>query len=32
LKPGSYRLTLVATDAAGNASKPKRLTFKVVRR
>jgi hypothetical protein len=32
LKPGVYRATLVATDAAGNRSKPKRLTFRVVRR
>jgi hypothetical protein len=28
----SYRASLVATDAAGNASKVKRLSFKVVRR
>jgi hypothetical protein len=32
LKPGRYRATLVATDAAGNRSKPKRLRFRVVRR
>jgi hypothetical protein len=32
LKPGRYRATLVATDAARNASKPKRLRFRVVRR
>ena len=32
LKPGSYRATLTARDAAGNASTPKVLTFKVVRR
>jgi hypothetical protein len=32
LKPGSYRATLVATDASGNASVAKRLTFKIVRR
>ena len=32
LRPGRYRATLVATDAAGNRSKPKRLTFRVVRR
>jgi hypothetical protein len=32
IKPGSYRATLVATDGAGNKSKRKRLTFKVVRR
>jgi hypothetical protein len=31
LKPGRYRATLVATDAARNASKPKRLRFTVVR-
>jgi VCBS repeat-containing protein len=32
LRPGKYRATLVATDAAGNASRVKRLNFKVVRR
>jgi hypothetical protein len=32
LRPGRYRATLVARDAAGNASKPKRLKFRVVRR
>jgi hypothetical protein len=31
IKPGNYRATLVATDAAGNRSAPKRLKFKVVR-
>jgi hypothetical protein len=31
LKPGSYELTLVATDAAKRASKPKTLAFKIVR-
>jgi CSLREA domain-containing protein len=31
LKPGRYRATLVATDAAKNRSKPKRLTFRIVR-
>jgi CSLREA domain-containing protein len=31
LKPGRYRATLVATDAAKNRSKPKRLTFRVKR-
>ena len=32
LKPGRYRASLVATDAAGNASRPpKRLAFRVVR-
>jgi hypothetical protein len=32
LKPGLYRTTAVATDAAGNHSKPAQLTIKVVRR
>jgi CSLREA domain-containing protein len=32
LKPATYRATLVAKDTAGNASTPKRLSFKVVRR
>jgi hypothetical protein len=32
LKPGRYRATLVATDAAGNHSRTKRLRFRVVRR
>lgn len=32
LPPGRYRTTLVATDAAGNRSKPRRLRFRVVRR
>jgi hypothetical protein len=32
LKPGRDRASLVATDAAGNRSLPKRLTFRVVRR
>ena len=32
LKPGRYRATLVATDAAKNRSKAKRITFRVVRR
>jgi hypothetical protein len=31
LKRGSYRVTIVATDAAGNKSKAKRLNFKIVR-
>jgi hypothetical protein len=31
LAPGSYRATLVGSDAAGNASKAKRLNFRVVR-
>jgi DNA-binding beta-propeller fold protein YncE len=32
LKPGRYRVTIIATDAAGNRSKPRRATFTVVRR
>jgi CSLREA domain-containing protein len=32
LSPARYRATLVATDAGGNASAPKRLTFRIVRR
>jgi hypothetical protein len=32
LKPGRYRATLTATDAAGNVSAPRRLRFRVVRR
>lgn len=31
LKPGSYKLVLVAKDVAGNASKPKTVSFKVVK-
>ena len=31
LSPGRYRATLVATDVAGNASKPKRVAFRVVK-
>jgi plastocyanin len=31
LKPGRYRLTLRATDSAGNESEPARLRFRVVR-
>lgn len=31
LKPGSYRLVAIATDAAGNRSAPKRASFKIVR-
>jgi CSLREA domain-containing protein len=31
LAAGRYRLTLVATDAAGNASAPRQLTFKIKR-
>ncbi|MDQ3935013.1 MAG: hypothetical protein M3340_10350, partial [Actinomycetota bacterium] len=32
LAPGSYRAVLVATDPAGNVSKPRVASFKVVRR
>lgn len=32
LPAGSYRLTLVATDAAGNSSGPRALAFTIVRR
>jgi CSLREA domain-containing protein len=32
LKPGNYRAVLVATDAANNASAPKRLGLRIVRR
>ena len=32
LRPGRYRATLVATDAAGNASAPRRVAFKVILR
>jgi Tol biopolymer transport system component len=31
MAPGAYRLTLTARDKAGNASKPVRLTFTVLR-
>jgi hypothetical protein len=31
LKRGSYQLTIVATDAAGNKSKAKRLRFRIVK-
>jgi hypothetical protein len=31
LRPGRYRATLVATDAAGNRSKARRVTFRVKR-
>jgi hypothetical protein len=30
LKPGRYRVTIIATDAAGNASKPAALSFRIV--
>jgi hypothetical protein len=32
LRPGNYRLTIVATDAAGNRSAPRRSRFRIVRR
>jgi uncharacterized delta-60 repeat protein len=32
LRPARYRATLTATDPAGNVSKPKRVSFRVVRR
>ena len=32
LKPGRYRLVGVASDAAGNASKPARAAFRITRR
>ncbi len=32
LKPGRYRVTITATDAAGNVSRPARLSFRVVKR
>jgi hypothetical protein len=32
LRPGAYRATIRATDAAGNRSKPKTATFKIVKR
>ena len=31
LSAGRYRVTLIATDDAGNSSLPKRLRFRVVR-
>jgi len=31
LKPGSYRVTITATDAAGNVSRSARLSFRIVR-
>ena len=30
LRRGEHRITLVATDAAGNRSRPVRLTFRIV--
>jgi hypothetical protein len=32
LKPGTYRVTLTATDAAGNASALRRFTIKIVKK
>jgi hypothetical protein len=32
LKPGRYRLRVVAVDAAGNRSAEQRLSFRIVRR
>jgi Tol biopolymer transport system component len=32
LRPGPYRATLTATDAAGNRSRARRVSFRVVRR
>ena len=32
LKTGSYRLTVIVADAAGNRSKPRSVAFRVVRR
>jgi len=32
LRPGRYRLVMVATDAAKNKSKPRRAKFRVVLR
>jgi hypothetical protein len=32
LRPGKYRLTLVATDAVGQRSAPKNLTFRLLAR
>jgi DNA-binding beta-propeller fold protein YncE len=31
LKPGSYRATITATDPSGNASKPRSVSFRIVR-
>jgi hypothetical protein len=31
LKPGRYRATITATDAAGNVSKPRSVSFRIVR-
>jgi len=32
LSPGSYQATLTASDNAKNASKPKTITFRIVKR
>jgi hypothetical protein len=32
LAPGRYRATITATDAAGNRSKPRTISFKIVKR
>jgi hypothetical protein len=32
LAPGNYRITLRATDAAGNVSKPRTTTFRIVKK
>lgn len=32
LRPGRYRATVTVTDAAGNRSKPLRVSFRIVRR
>jgi hypothetical protein len=32
LTPGRYRATVGAVDAAGNRAKPKRVSFRIVRR
>jgi hypothetical protein len=31
LKPGRYKLSLAAVDAAGNAARPVTLSFRIVR-
>jgi hypothetical protein len=31
LRPGRYRASVIATDAAGNASSPARISFRIVR-
>jgi hypothetical protein len=32
LRPGTYRATLTATDAAGNRSRARTVSFRVVKR